>query len=259
MSKQIVCGIDWSSCGGRAAATTETLARELECESLLLHVAEGEAADELVRVAEELDAELIVVGSRGLLEIEQLVHRSVSSKLMHAAPCPVVAVPPGSAVPFAPAGIHAIICGVGGSGQDGRLLCLGADLGRRLHATLHAVHAFDPQLVTPGLAGLAPPLLPDLGEAAQATLARSLAESGVHAKRRVMSLPPAAALQSVAEHEGAGLIVVASQGRGKLGSVLHGSVTIQLAAHAAVPVVVLPPGAEVAAGSGHYEVASHAA
>jgi nucleotide-binding universal stress UspA family protein len=300
MGNHIVCGIDPSPGADRAAAVTAALARELECEAMLVHVLQvpglsghpglhsigqarelrklhalveehvfprdtrielrdGDAAEELVRVAEELDAELIVVGSRGLLEIGSVLLGSVSSALMRAAPCPVVAVAPGAALPFAPAGIHAVVCGVGGSERDGPLLRLSADLGRRLRATLHAVHAFDPRPVPAGRSGLARPLLPELHQAAEATLARSLAEAGVQAQGHAISLPPAPALQRVAEHQGAGLIVVASQGQGKLHSILHGSVTIQLAAEAPVPVVVLPPGAELGAGSGHYEVDSHAA
>lgn len=125
--------------------------------------------------------------------------------------------------------------------------------------TLHAVHAFDPQPGPPGRGGIPPPLAAQLLEAAQARLEWALAESGVEASGRLVSLSPAAALRLAAEDLGAGLIVVASHGLGRLASIAHGSVTIQLAAEAPVPVVVLPPGAELAAASGHYELSPNAA
>ena len=57
----------------------------------------------------------------------------------------------------------------------------------------------------------------------------------------------------------AGLIVVGCQGRGKLGSVLLGSVSTQVSAEADRPLVVLPSEARVGSGSGHYEVAARSA
>jgi nucleotide-binding universal stress UspA family protein len=224
-----------------------------------VYLTSGDPAEELVRTADELDAALIVVGSRGLRELGCAVLGGVSSALMRTAPCPVVVVPPDVAAPPAPARMHAIVCGVEGSERDAPLLRLGADLGRRLCATLHAVHAFDPQPGTLGGAGVPPPLAAQLLEAAQARLEWALAESGVEASGRLVALSPAAALTLAAEDLGAGLIVVASHGLGRVASVAHGSVTIELAAQAPVPVVVLPPGAELTAGSGHYELSPDAA
>jgi nucleotide-binding universal stress UspA family protein len=223
-----------------------------------VYLPSGDPAEELVRTAKEFDAELIVVGSRGLLEVGCAVLGGVSSALMRDAPCPVVVVPPDVAAPLAPARMQTIVCGVEGSERDAPLLRLGADLARRLCATLHAVHAFEPQPGAPGLAGVAPPLAAQLLEAAQARLEWALAESGVEASGRLVVLSPAQALRLAAEDLGAGLIVVASHGLGRLASVAHGSVTIQLAAEAPVPVVVLPPDDELA-GSGHYELAPDAA
>ncbi len=55
------------------------------------HVDEGQPADELVRQAG--DAELLVVGSRGLGGFRSLLLGSVSQQCAHHAPCPVVIVP----------------------------------------------------------------------------------------------------------------------------------------------------------------------
>ena len=124
---------------------------------------------------------------------------------------------------------------------------------------MHAVHAFDPSPVAAGAGGIAPPLMPELEEAADARLSRALRESGVEAQATVVSLPAALALRRVADEHCAALIVVGCHGRGKVANVLLGSVAIQLAADAQCPVVVLPPGAALSPGSGNYELPSNAA
>src|SRR5579875_1975352 len=52
----------------------------------------GEPAGEIVRAAEELRADLIVVGSRGLGQIGGLILGSVSERVLHGARCPVLVV-----------------------------------------------------------------------------------------------------------------------------------------------------------------------
>lgn len=52
----------------------------------------GDAAAEIVRVAEESGADLIVLGARGLNPVKRLVLGSVSTKVLHQAPCDVLVV-----------------------------------------------------------------------------------------------------------------------------------------------------------------------
>jgi nucleotide-binding universal stress UspA family protein len=59
------------------------------------HVARGNPASEILRVAEKLGAELIVVGSHGRGGLSGLLIGSVAEKIVRHAHCPVVCVKPG--------------------------------------------------------------------------------------------------------------------------------------------------------------------
>jgi len=66
-------------------------AEGLRCSTV---VAQGFAVEEICRKASEYDVELIVVGSHGWGAARRLVSGSVSTGLVHAAPCPVLVVRP---------------------------------------------------------------------------------------------------------------------------------------------------------------------
>jgi nucleotide-binding universal stress UspA family protein len=70
---------------------TERVPDGVAAEPLLLH---GEPADALAEVAEDLD--LLVLGSRGYGPVKGTLLGSVSSRVMAAAPCPVMVVPRGA-------------------------------------------------------------------------------------------------------------------------------------------------------------------
>jgi nucleotide-binding universal stress UspA family protein len=69
-------------------------ARELEAEGVEVdtHAREGDPAHVIIQAAEELSAELIVVGSRGLTGLERFLLGSVSSKLAQHAPTSLMVV-----------------------------------------------------------------------------------------------------------------------------------------------------------------------
>src|SRR5918992_555537 len=168
-----------------------------------------------------------------------------------------------------------IVCGIDHTSGGDRAVSTGAQLARDLRCEVSLVHVMrgthlgkSGDAIAIGAAGehrwlqevsreydLAPSTrVAVLSEAAEATLEHAVREAGVDAKRRVVSSSPAEGLMRVAGETNAGLLVVGSRGRGKLGSAILGSVAIRLAAEARTPVVVLPPGA-VVEGGGHYDVA----
>jgi len=57
-----------------------------------MHSAEGDPADTLVSVAESCNADLVVVGNRGMTGIKRLVLGSVPNKLSHRCPCSLLIV-----------------------------------------------------------------------------------------------------------------------------------------------------------------------
>jgi nucleotide-binding universal stress UspA family protein len=63
----------------------------------------GHAAQTVAEVAESLGADLIVLGTRGQTPFAGLMLGSVAQRLLHVAPCPVLAVPPAAHVPAASA------------------------------------------------------------------------------------------------------------------------------------------------------------
>lgn len=72
-----------------ARAAGELGSRGVEVET---HAREGEPASVIMEVAQEQNADLIVVGARGLTGFERFLLGSVSSKLSHHAPCSVMIV-----------------------------------------------------------------------------------------------------------------------------------------------------------------------
>ncbi|MDH3239110.1 MAG: universal stress protein [Alphaproteobacteria bacterium] len=66
--------------------------RECGIKEISRVLAQGDAAEEIVAAAETAKADLIVIGSRGLSDLEGLVMGSVSHKVIHLAKCPCVTV-----------------------------------------------------------------------------------------------------------------------------------------------------------------------
>jgi nucleotide-binding universal stress UspA family protein len=293
MTRCIICAVDdlsgsrHAGAGRHTASIAARLARDLDSRALLLHVARasnllqraapwriararrtrrglkaiaeehcfpdgthiqvkpGHAASTLVAVAEREDAELLVIGAGGWSTVSPALLGSVTCALMREAPCPVVVVPSDTVAPFDAEGMRSVVCGIAGDETDSALLQLAGDLATRLGAELYAVHAYDPD--------------GGLHDSAEHRLALALHEAGVDAEASTLPGRAAEALERVAEQRHAGLIVVGARQAGKLGTTLLGSVPTQLAAHGRTAVVVLPLGARLERGSGHYEAAASSA
>jgi nucleotide-binding universal stress UspA family protein len=227
-----------------------------------LHVELGQPAERLAAVAEQDEAPLIVVGSRGR-GIVRRVLGSVSNRLARRAPCPVVIVSRAAAArgelfstqqrePLVVVGLE--------NDHDFRPLMLAVDLTKRLYARLLIAHVYE----APPPMGLVPPrdALSDadwvfkrghdlLRQAEH--MAQSQGVSEVEA--RLVAGQPAVSLNALAKKESAQLIVIGSRGRGWIRSALLGSVSSALATSAPVPVAILPKDAPSCARTEQYELA----
>ena len=79
------------------------IARENDMKTVVHVVAARtmKVAEAICDVAEQTDAALIVVGTRGHGSVGALMLGSVTHRLLHISPCPVLAVPPSAARPAA--------------------------------------------------------------------------------------------------------------------------------------------------------------
>jgi nucleotide-binding universal stress UspA family protein len=77
----------------------ETMAEQVGLKQAELRVISGFAAERLADLADEENAELIVVGSRGRGAFKAAFLGSVSTSLVGVARCPVLVVPPGAREP----------------------------------------------------------------------------------------------------------------------------------------------------------------
>lgn len=182
-------------------------------------------------------ADLLVLGARGLGTFRALLLGSVSQHCLQHANVPVAIVRAGAP---RPTGRSRVVVGVDGSATARRALEWAAEEARLRHAVLEVVHAWNP----PALA--VPTMALDYGifdEAAHAIVAEALEQvdtSGLpDPVLRVIKLGSGGRVL-VEQADGAELVVVGSRGLGGFKGLLLGSVSHQVALHAACPVVVIP-------------------
>ena len=202
------------------------------------HVRCGLAGEAILEVADEVDASLIVVGSRGLGPVPRLVVGSVSEHVVHHAHRPVMVLRGPRQWP--PAGI---VAGDDGSAESTAAARLAATLARILDAELTVVHVIphlDDRLV------YAPGVSVDTLLAAATTEVEQRAEPlaavlGRAPRVSVTIDEPARGLLSAAPEGASTLIAVGTRGAGAVERVVMGSVATKVLRAAEHPVLVVPP------------------
>jgi nucleotide-binding universal stress UspA family protein len=182
------------------------------------------------------DADLLVVGARGLGKFRGLVLGSVSQRCLEHATCPVMVV---HGAPVEGAAKDRVVVGVDGSEHSATALEWAVEEARLRGASLEVVHAWD----VPYAAEFT--LVGDAYDAAQRgaeeLVDQMLVAAGLEPDdvvRTVVQASPVLALTDAAV--GADLVVVGSRGRGGFAGLLLGSVSHQVSRHAEAPVVVVP-------------------
>lgn len=200
----------------------------------------GDAARELIDTGAELDAELIVIGSRGRGPFASAVLGSVSSAVAGGAHSPVLVVGPSATLGQGP-----IVAGVDGSEFSLDAARIGMALDRRLGRGFRLVHAYALRLI-PGVS-VVPEARAELAQVdeqkAEELLAGIAKEIGVPVEetQAVRDGGESAALVALARDVDAAMIVVGSRGLGAVRAALLGSFSTSVLADAPCPVVVVPP------------------
>lgn len=208
-------------------------------------IAERSAAAALARVAAEVDASVIVVGSsedgrRGRIELG-----STGDRLVHSAEQPVALAPRGYAPPAS--GITRITCAIAGHDSDAALV---------RHATALAEAAGIPLRLATFAVRLDTMYPPEVGFDAEDDVARAMVDQAGECVARlradgvvtddveaVVGLGHGwrAAVDAVPWDDG-DLLMIGTNPRGALARVFLGSTATKIVRHSPVPVVVAPAG-----------------
>jgi nucleotide-binding universal stress UspA family protein len=202
------------------------------------------AARGLHELAEEIEADLILVGSARHGRVGQAIAGSTGVSLLHGSPCAVGIAPLGYR-DQASAGIGAIVVGFDGSPESGHALTAACELATRTRAKLMLVAVAEPPVVGTGKGGSAG--WRELKETIEEIMRERLTEAketipeGIDVDATLVSGDPVEALVKVADAPGT-LLLVGSRGYGPLRRVLLGSVSTPLVRSAPCPLIIAPRG-----------------
>lgn len=263
MAGTIVCGVDGSGQSERALVFALRLSRLLDLDlvpvyaqapppatasavaavlarhgvDVPLRAVPGDAADVIVRVAADEDAELVAMGAVRHGALAAVLAGGVSTAVAARAPCPVVIIPRDARLPDS---VETIVCGIGAGDDAPAVREAARSLCDRLGARLELVHAA-PKPEVPG-ASAAPAGVERVAEAGLDDARRYIeALARGDETQHVSTGPPAAVIVEAARACAADLVVVGSHGRGPLKAALLGSVSTDVVRSAPCPVVVVPP------------------
>jgi nucleotide-binding universal stress UspA family protein len=199
--------------------------------------------DAIVGRARALPAELIVMGSRGRSGLKGALLGSVAERVLRAAPCPVMVVPPHDTVPTSTASFKHLVCPVDFSESSVQALTWALSLAEEADARLSLLHV---QEVPPELLARALDSGANLDEVHAASRAdalarlRSLVPEGA---TRYCSIDTAATsgaagreILKFAEDHHADLIVMGARGHNAIDRFFFGSKTQEVVRRATCPV-----------------------
>ncbi len=105
---------------------------------------QGEPARAILDQARTLPADLIVIGTHGLSGFDRFLLGSVTEKVLHKAPCPVLTVPPHApATPSRPPALRRILAAVDFSAASIESLSYGFDIAERSGASVLALYSVE--------------------------------------------------------------------------------------------------------------------
>ena len=228
----------------RRAAEDSATALAPRFERTETRVVEGDPREVLVRVAREWDADLLVVGARGLGAVKRFLLGSVSTTVLHHAPCSLL-VARGT-----PGILRKVLVAVDASAHSlaaARFVAslpLSPALGIRLLSVVEP-----PRFPAPGaamLAATAREVLAGWTPARKRQLAETLRRLELEFKGKVASVnwsveegPPAETIINAASEPGVDLVVVGARGLGSVERLFIGSVSERVVHQVERPILVV--------------------
>lgn len=206
------------------------------------HLREGRPTNEIATLAKELEASVVVVGSRGVGPVKRLVSGSVSESVVHLAPCPILVVRGGEEV-WPPS--H-IVIGDDSSKEARRAGELAAGLGQLCGASALLVRAYSLPRARSLSARVAAIRMADEGllRDKEALEERAIELESILGRRpqvRFVAGDAAAVLQRAAEEdEKPALVAVGSRGLGSVRRAMLGSVSSKVLRAVRGPVLITP-------------------
>lgn len=205
------------------------------------HLAEGGVPEAIVGLAEEIEAGLVVVGSRGRGGIRRALMGSVSDSVVRHAHCPVLVVRDGeSERDFLPG---RILLAVDGSEESSVTAQTVVELADRTDSELHVIHVGEVKPVShPERRGYFA-RYEEHQEQARRLLEEQVDEiesaGGTVSKAHLRMGRPDEEIVVLGEEIGAGLIATGSRGLGGMRRALMGSASDSVVRHAHCPVLVV--------------------
>ena len=199
-------------------------------------------------LVEEIDADLVVVGSSKHSKVGGILAGNVGLSLLHGAPCPVAVAPRGYHA--AEGQLRTVVVGVDASPESGMAVSEGAALAKAGGANLKLLAVAESPPIIPGKGAGAGQGYEDLKKAvreqAQGALdaAREAVPDDVECEAALVEGEPAEALAEAGAADGS-ILVLGSRAYGPARRVLLGSVASAVMRSARCPVLVHPRGVPV--------------
>lgn len=217
--------------------------------AIQFEIRQGMPWREIRAAADDLGADLLVMGTHGRGGFERFILGSVAEKVLHSASCPVLTVcHEGGRTWNSPGLISRILCATDLSESSAHTIGLALSLAAENQAHLTLLHVIEstPEL---SMRGYAPPLLSGPPRQDQRELAGQKLQSAVSQEARAwceieecveLGTPYKKILERASEDR-SDLIVVGSRARGPLGSVWSGSTSRHIVRAATCPVLTARP------------------
>ena len=214
--------------------------------TIALRVAVGKPAPEILRAAQEVGAELIIIGSHGHRGVRKMFFGSTTERVLRETTTPVLVTPGDRAQPMslshASRHIHRVLAPVDLTAASPRQVAVAAALASAIEVPLILAHVIEPVFVPATVRLAMPGSDAARREDAEAKLAALVASAGATATAETLVVggDPSEEIVKIAETRDAGLIVMGLHSSGLLGPRM-GSVTYRVLCIANALVLALPP------------------